>query len=140
MKPITECIAFDHILSFSDDVITSLQPALSEEQYGGVSLYSASFFKDISFIYVHCVSKDDFCVHVSGLEEVEVIFRMIHISFPDKFDERRVALVPTSIDNCSMDFLFNSRQSPALIRLISTSNIRASYRFVIFLVVCVLSA
>ena len=42
---------------------------------------------------------------------------LIHLSFIDKMNERRVALVPVVVDETIIDEIFEDVKSPALIRI-----------------------
>jgi len=80
----------------------------------------ASFLKNSSLLYVHCVSKDDFPIGLAHFSCVKLICREIHLSFIDKMNERRVALVPVVVDDTKIDEIFGEVKSPALIHILSS--------------------
>ena len=86
----------------------------------------ATSLSDISLVYVYCVSEMDFPVSVVGIECVELICRQIHLSFVDKMNERRIALVPCSVSGVSIDSMFKNIRSPALVRVTSSSDLQVS--------------
>ena len=94
----------------------------------------ASFLKNSSLVYVHCVSKDDFPVTLSHLSCVKLICREIHLSFVDKMNERRIALVPVVVDESKIDDIFKDIKSPALIRILSScdTEVRLIFLFSIY--------
>ena len=54
----------------------------------------ASFLKNSSLLYVHCVAKEEIDISLAHLTCVKMICREIHVSFVDKMKERPVALLP----------------------------------------------
>jgi glycosylphosphatidylinositol transamidase (GPIT) subunit GPI8 len=50
----------------------------------------------------------------------------------DKLGEIRIALVPCSIDGCAVDVMFQKIQSPALVRVVSSSDIKVSCLLIAF--------
>ena len=89
----------------------------------------ASFLKNSSLVYIHCVSKDDFLITLAHLSCVKLICREIHLSFIEKMNERRVALVPVVVDGRNIDDIFKDLKSPALIRILSSCDTKVSLTF-----------
>ena len=89
----------------------------------------ASFLKNSTLVYVHCVSKDDFPIGLAHFGCVKLICREIHLSFIDKMNETRVALVPFVVDETKIDEMFENVKSPALIRILSScdTEVRKSF-------------
>lgn len=71
----------------------------------------ASYFKNYRLLYVHCVAKDDFEISLAYLACVKMICREIHVSFVDKMNERRVALVRRIVNECNVDDIFSNLQN-----------------------------
>ena len=90
----------------------------SSEHHGGLfrtlkDQDQASYFKNYRLLYVHCVAKDDFEISLAYLAcTVKMICREIHVSFVDKMNERRVALVPRTIDERNVDDIFKDATNP----------------------------
>ena len=80
----------------------------------------ASFLKNLSLVYIHCMSKDDFQIGLAHFSCVKLICREIHLSFIDKMNERRVALMPVVVDGRKIDDIFKDVKSLALIRILSS--------------------
>ena len=95
----------------------------------------ASFLKNSSLVYVHCVSKDDFPIGLAHFSCVKLICREIHLSFIDKMTERRVALVPVVVGETKIDEIFEDVKSPALIRILSScdTEVRKSFFWTVFI-------
>jgi len=101
LNSIPECIAFRIILSFFRDVITFSQPARRQEvmaAFRPIAGYSAPVFDDIRLLYVHCVSKEEFSVSVTGLEGLEAVFRMVSHQFYRQI-QRETCCVGPLLDN-----------------------------------------
>ena len=85
-------------------------------------LYDAksSAFKMTRLIYVHCVSKEDFSVHLKGFLCAALMCKEIHFSYLESMSKRRVRLLPKFIEDSSVEELFSGVSSPALIRMNSS--------------------
>ena len=91
-------------------------------------LYDAksSAFKITRLIYVHCVSKEDFSVHLKGFSCAALMCKEIHFSYLESMSKRRVCLLPKFIEDGSVEELFSGVSSPALIRMNSSCDITVS--------------
>ena len=102
----------------------------SSEHHGGlfsnIKENQASYFKNYRLLYIHCVAKDDFEISLAYVACVKMICREIHVSFVDKMNERRVALVPRIVDKRNVDDIFKDATSPVLIRINSSCDTKVS--------------
>lgn len=89
-----------------------------------VAGYCANVLRNTPLLYIHCVSKEDFTVCPLGLGCVELICRQVHISFVDKMTERRIALVPLNNGRVQVEDLFGNANSPVLISLKSSCDMK----------------
>ena len=67
---------------------------------------STSALDNNELVYIHCVSKENFSVTLKDFTCTSLICREIHVSFVDAVDERRIALVPVTVENSALDDLF----------------------------------
>lgn len=87
---------------------------------------TASAFKDVELLYVHCVSKEKFSVTLKGFSCVSLVCREAHVSYVENMRERRKCLVPDLVENQSVDILLEGRRTPPLVRVISSCDITVS--------------
>ena len=81
-------------------------------------------------IYIHCVSKEVFSVHLKGFSCAVLCCKEIHWSYVESMSKRRVSLVPKFIEDRPVDELFDSLRSPVLIRINCSCDITVSLSFV----------
>ena len=93
-----------------------------------VTCYDAkcSAFQITRLIYVHCVSEEEFSVHLKGFSCAAPCCKEIHWSYLESMSQRRVCLVPKFMEDGATDELFNGLLSPVLIRINSSSDITVS--------------
>ena len=93
-----------------------------------VTCYDAkcSAFQITRLIYVHCVSVEEFSVHLKGFSCAALCCKEIHWSYLESMSQRRVCLVPKFVDDDATDELFEGLLSPVLIRINSSSDITVS--------------
>ena len=72
---------------------------------------TSSAFENNELVYIHCFSKENFSVTLKGFTCISRICREIHVSFVDAVDERRMALVPVTVENFAVEDLFARRFS-----------------------------
>lgn len=91
-------------------------------------LYNAksSAFKITHLIYVHCLSKEDFSVHLKGFSCAALMCKEINLSYLESMSKWRVCLLPKFIEDRSVEELFSGVSSPALIRMNSSCDITVS--------------
>ncbi|KAJ7371633.1 hypothetical protein OS493_024312 [Desmophyllum pertusum] len=82
-----------------------------------------SAFQITRLIYVHCVSKEEFSVHLKGFPCAALCCKEIHWSYLESMAERRVCLVPKFNDDALVEELFDGLSSPVLIRTNSSCDI-----------------
>ena len=89
-----------------------------------VTCYDAkcSAFQITRLIYVHCVSEEEFSVHLKGFSCAALYFKESHWSM----SQTRVFLVPKIVGDGATDELFDGLLSPVLIRINSSSDITVS--------------
>ena len=93
-----------------------------------VTCYDAkcSAFQITRLIYVHCVSEEEFSVHLKGFSCAALCCKEIHWSYLESMSQRRVCLVPKFMEDGATDELFNGLLSPVLIRINLSSDITVS--------------
>ena len=135
--PIVPCAyeVYYHFLVTSSFETTGAPGSIMAACLRTVKQNQASFLKNSSLVYVHCVSKDDFPIGLAHFSCVKPICREIHLSFIDKMNERRVALVPVVVDGTRIDEIFEDVKSPALIRILSScdTEVRKSFLWTVFI-------
>ena len=79
-----------------------------------VTCYDAkcSAFQITRLIYVHCVSEEEFSVHLKGFSCAALCCKEIHWSYLESMSQRRVCLVPKFIEDGATDELFDGLLSP----------------------------
>ena len=80
-------------------------------------------------IYIHCVSKEVFSVHLKGFSCAVLCCKEIHWSYLESMSKRRFSLVPKFIEDRPVDELFDSLWSPVLIRINCSCDITVSLSF-----------
>ena len=93
-----------------------------------VTCYDAkcSAFQITRLIYVHCVSEEEFSVHLKGFSCAALCCKEIHWGYLKSMSQRRVCLVPKFMEDGATDELFNGLLSPVLIRINLSSDITVS--------------
>ena len=129
--PIVPCVLNYIIKIFCDVISHFLRAAWSKQRLRASSFtpfYDAksSAFKITRLIYVHCVSKEDFSVHLKGFSCAALMCKEIHFSYLESMSKRRVCLLPKYIEDSSVEELFSGVSSPALIRMNSSCDITVS--------------
>ena len=97
--------------------------------FSSVADECANSLRNSPLLYIHCVSKEDFPVRPIGLPCVELVCRQVHISFVDRMAERRILLVPLSNGRIKVEDLFASANSPVLVSLMSSCDMKVSSKF-----------
>ena len=88
---------------------------------------TASAFKNVDLLYVHCVSEEKFCVCLKGFTCVTLVCRETHVSFLENIGKQRRCLIPDVVENQFVDVLLEGRAAPLLIRVNSSCDITVSY-------------
>ena len=75
-------------------------------------------FQGYDFIYIHCVSNENFAVTVKCFTFVSLVCRGVHISYVEIICKRRRSLIPAVVANLPADELFAGVRNPELIRIL----------------------
>ena len=92
-------------------------------------LAKCSAWRITRLIYIHCVSKEVFSVHLKGFSCAVLSCKEIHWSYVESMSKRRFSLVPKFIEDRPVDELFDSLWSPVLIRINCSCDITVSLSF-----------
>ena len=75
-------------------------------------------FKGTAFIYILCVSNENFAVTVKGFTFVSLVCREVHIRYVENICKQRRSLIPAVVVNLPADELFAGVRGPELIRIL----------------------
>ena len=64
---------------------------------------TASAFKNVELLYVHCVSEEKFRVSLKGFTCVTLVCRETHVSYLESMSKRRCCLIPDVVENQSVE-------------------------------------
>ena len=87
---------------------------------------TASAFKNVGLLYVHCVSKEKFSVTLKGFSCVSLVCRETHVSYLENMSDRRRCIIPDVVENQSVDVLLEGRRAPLLVRVNSSCDVTIS--------------
>ena len=90
-------------------------------------------FKITRLIYVHCISKEEFSANLKGVECVILHCKEMCWGYLESVSERRIALIPTFVDDKTAEELFAGLRSPVLIRINCSCDITVS-TFYLFMI------
>ena len=124
--PTILCV-YNYISKITCDVISLSRVRYSELETCFVSKCSA--WRITRLIYIHCVSKEVFSVHLKGSSCAVLCCKEIHWSYAESMSKRRFSLVPKFIEDRPVEELFASLWSPVLIRINCSCDITVSISF-----------
>ena len=79
---------------------------------------TASAFKNLELLYIHCVSEENFSVSLKGFICVTLVCRETRVSYLENMSEQCCCLIPDVVENQSVDVLLEGRAAPFLVRII----------------------